>query len=305
MSRLAGVAVLSLAAFVLAGATLPARAQDKSRVRVKPAPVDEKVASIDEALRHSGLRNHLTRVRVRMKQTIEDNNPNLDADVRQWLWRTLDVSFSPEAYTKPVKQALLDNYDADFLTRVLVWYHFPAGKKMVRLEHSGVEPGQDQARNKYLATLENRQPSEERLVAIFRIDEASRASEGTFGAIRAVVDGWNRGIEQVMPEQSQQRAAQGAIARNMFRAQMRDAVSEEVLRELTYTYRGATDAELQAYAEFLESDAGKWFFSTASKGQQAFLEKAVDKVAETYVNTMYVDQTTRPRSRNSRVPATQ
>ena len=240
-----------------------------------------------------------------MKQTIEDNNPNLDADVRQWLWRTLDVSFSPEAYTKPVKQALLDNYDADFLTRVLVWYHFPAGKKMVRLEHSGVEPGQDQARNKYLAALENRQPSEERLVAIFRIDEASRASEGTFGAIRAVVDGWNRGIEQVMPEQSQQRAAQGAIARNMFRAQMRDAVSEEVLRELMYTYRGATDAEIQAYAEFLESDAGKWFFSTAYKGQQAFLEKAVDKVAETYVNTIYVDQTTRPRSTNSRVPATQ
>jgi hypothetical protein len=305
MSRLAGVAVLSLAAFVLAGATLPARAQDKSRVRVKPAPVDDKVAGIDEALRRSGLRNHLTRVRVRMKQTIEDNNPDLDADVRQWLWRTLDVSFSPEAYTKPVKQALLDNYDADFLTRVLVWYHFPAGKKMVRLEHSGVEPGQDQARNKYLATLENRQPSEERLVAIFRIDEASRASEGTFGAIRAVVDGWNRGIEQVMPEPSQQRAAQGAIARNMFRAQMRDAVSEEVLRELMYTYRGATDAELQAYAEFLESDAGKWFFSTAYKGQQAFLEKAVDKVAETYVNTLYADQTTRPRSRNSRVPATQ
>jgi hypothetical protein len=292
MNRFARVAVLSLAGLLLAGATLPAGAQNKSRARAKAAPVDERAAGIDEALRVSGLRNHLTRVRLRLKQTIDDNNPNLDADVRRWLWRTLDLAFSPDAYAKPVKQALFDNYDADFLTRVLVWYNFPAGRKMVRLEQSGAEPGQSQARDRYLATLENRQPSEERLVTIFRIDEASRASEGTFGAIRAVVIGWNRGIEQVMSEQAQQRAAQGEIARDVFRAQMRDTVSEEVLRELMYTYRGASDAELRAYAEFLESDAGKWFFSTAYKGQQAFLEKAVDKVAEAYVNTISVNETT-------------
>lgn len=296
MSRLARLATLSLAAFLLAGAALPAQAQDKSRARPKPAAGDEKSAGIDEALRLSGLRNHLTGVRVRMKQILEDSNPTLDPDVRQWLWQTLDVSFSSEAYTTPVNQALLDNYDADALTRVLIWYRSATGKKMVRLEQSGVGPGQSQARKKYLATLEDKQPSEERFVAVFRIDEASRASEGTFGAIKAVVNGWNRGIEQVMSEQGRQRAAQGEIARDVFRARMRDTVSEEVLREMMYTYRDATDTELRAYAEFLESDAGKWFFNTAYKGQQAFLEKAVDKVAEEYVSTIYVEKTTRPPS---------
>lgn len=300
MSRLARLATLSLAAFLFVGAALPAEAQDKSRARPKPvppAPIDERSAGIDETLRVSGLRNHLTGVRVRMMQILEDNNPNLDPDVRQWLWQTLDVSFSPGAYTKPVKQALLDNYDADALTRVLIWYRSANGKKMVKLEQSGVEPGQIQARKKYLATLEDRQPSEERLVAVFRIDEASRASEGTFGAIRAVVNGWNRGIEQVISEQGRQRAAQAEIARDVFRAQMRDTVSEDVLREMMYTYRDATDAVLRAYAEFLESDAGKWFFNTAYKGQQAFLEKAVDKVAEEYITTIHVKKTTRPPSR--------
>ena len=115
------MATLSLAAFLLSGAALPAQTQDKSRARPKPAPVDEKSAGIGEALRLSGLRNHLTGVRVRMEQILEDNNPTLDPDVRQWLWQTLDVSFSPEPYTKPVKQALLDSYDADALTRVLIW----------------------------------------------------------------------------------------------------------------------------------------------------------------------------------------
>jgi len=286
MSRLVRLATLSLAAFLLAGAALAAQAQDKSRVRPKPALVDEKSAGLDQALRLSGLRNHLTGIRVRMKQILEDKNPTLDPDVRQWLWQTLDVSFSPGAYTKAVKQALLDNYDADALTRVLMWYRSATGKKMVRLEQSGVEPGQTPARRKYPATLEDKQPSEGRLVAVFRIDEASRASEGTFGAIKAVVTGWNRGIEQVMPEQGRQRAAQGEVARDVFRAQMRDTVSEDVLREMMDTYHDATGAELRTYAEFLESDAGKWFFNTAYKGQQAFLEQAVDTVAKKYVSTI-------------------
>jgi hypothetical protein len=299
MRRLARLAALSLAAFLLAWAALPAQSQDKSRARPRPAPVDEQSAGIDGALRLSGLRNHLTGLRVRMKQILEDINPTLDPDVRQWLWQTLDVSFSPKAYTKPVKQALLDNHDADALTRVLIWYRSATGKKMVRLEQSGVEPGHTQARKKYLATLEDKQPSEDRLVAVFRIDEASRTSEGTFGAIKAVVNGWNRGIEQVMSEEGPHRAAQGEIARDVFRAQIRDTVGEDVLREMMYTYRDATDTELRAYAEFLESDAGKWFFNTAYKGQQAFLEKAVDKVAEEYAGTIYVKKTTRPPSRTA------
>jgi len=306
MSRLARLAAVSLAALLLAGAALPAQAQDKSRARPKSAPTappaapkDGKSTGVDEAMRISGLQNHLAGVRLRMKQILENDNPNLDPDVRQWLWQTLDVSFSPEAYTRPVKQALLDSYDADALTRVLIWYRSATGKRMVTLERSGAEPGQGPARNKYLATLENKQPSEERLVAVFRIDDASRASEGTFGAIKAVVNGWNRGIEEVMSEQGRQRAAQGEIARDVFRAQMRDTVSDGVLREMMYTYRDATDAELRSYAEFLESDAGKWFFNTAYKGQQAFLEKAVDKVAEEYVNTIYVKKTTRPPSRTA------
>jgi hypothetical protein len=75
---------------------------------------------------------------------------------------------------------------------------------------------------------------------------------------------------------------------------MRDTVSEDVLREMMYTYRDATDTELRAYAEFLESDTGKWFINTAYKGKQAFLEKAADKVAEEYVRTIAPPSTPPP-----------
>jgi hypothetical protein len=50
--------------------------------------------------------------------------------------------------------------------------------------------------------------------------------------------------------------------------QIRDMVTDDVLREMLYMYRGASDIELRAYVEFLESEAGNWFFKTIYQGQQ-------------------------------------
>lgn len=296
MSRLARVATLSLGAFLLAGAAVPARALDERRARAKAAPVDEKSAGIDEAMRISGVRTHLTFVRSHMKQIL-DEDQRLDDDARRWLTRSINGAFSPEAYARPIRQALLDHYDADALARVLIWYRSPTGKKMVRLEQSGAEPGQLQARRQYLATLESKQPSEDRLVLIFRIDEASRASEATFAADKALTNGWNLGIQQVPSATEWREVTQTQIALDIFRAQLRDVVSEEILRDMMYVYRDAADGELRAYAEFLESDAGAWFFTTVYKGQQALVEKAADKVAEDFVNSIQQKQTTRPPSK--------
>lgn len=305
MSRLARLATLSLAAFLLAGAALPAQAQDKSRARPKPAPPaprDEKSASVDEVLRLSGMSVQLGAVRDRLKKVIDDD-PRVDYDVRRWVGGMLDESFSPEASGKSVRQALLDNYDADAMARVLAWYRTPTARKLVRLEQSMGDKAQAAAQTKYLATLEDKQPSEERLVLVFRIDEGTRASEEAMAALRTAANGWNLGIQQVMSDRGRERVQQIERILTLYRAQLRDVMSEDILREMMYVYREATDTELRSYAEFLESDAGKWFFGRVFKGQEAFLEKATETVAQDYVNSIEQKQTRRPPSKPEPAPA--
>src|SRR6266545_4870966 len=111
MSRLARVATLSLAAFLLAWAALPAQAQDKSRARAKPTPVDEKSARVDEALRLSNLKDHLGAIRTRLQAFLDASSTGYDT--KQWVAGSFKTAYAPEAYTKPIRQALLDNYDAD------------------------------------------------------------------------------------------------------------------------------------------------------------------------------------------------
>ena len=289
---IAALLVLGLADLDFTGR---AQAQDKGRTRQKAPPLlpDDRSARVDEALRISGIRSHLALVRARMKQILDDD-PRVDYDARRWLAHTLDAAFSPEAYAKPIRQALLEGYDGDALTRVLIWYRSATGRKMTRLEQAATDPGVAPARKIYLASLENKQPSDYRLVLIFSLDEASRASEGTFAAEKAAVNGWNRGIEQILSGPERQEVAQTQVALDVFRAQIRDMVSDDILREMLYTYREATDIELRAYVEFLESDAGKWFFKTVYQGQQALVEKAVDKVADDFVATVLTKRVTRP-----------
>jgi hypothetical protein len=294
MSRLVRLAAFSLATvLLLSGAIVPAHAQDKGRARPKTAPVDEKSARVDEALRLSGMPVQLGAVRGRLKKVIDDD-PLVDYDVRRWVGGMLDASFSPEAYTRPVRQALLDQYDADAMARVLAWYRTPAARKLVRLEQSLGDKAQAAEQKAYLATLEDKQPSQERLVLIFRIDEGTRASENTMAALKTAANGWNLGIQQVISERGRERVRQTERVLSVYRAQIRDVLSEDLLREMMYVYRQATDTDLRSYAEFLESDAGKWFFGTVFKGQEAFLEKATDKVAQDYVNSIEQNQTARP-----------
>jgi hypothetical protein len=294
-SALVVIAALLVLGFVDPVTTAGAQTPDKGRGRNKasPAPPDERGARVDEAMRVSGIRSHLALVRIRMKQIL-DEDPRVDYDARRWLAQILDAAFSPEAFAKPIRQALLDGYDVDSLARVVAWYRSATGRKVVRLEQAATEPGIAQARKAYLASLENKQPSDYRLVLIFSLDEASRASEGTFAAEKAAVNGWNRGIEQILSGEERQQVAQTQVALDVFRAQIRDMVTDDVLREMLYTYREASDVELRAYVEFLESDAGKWFFRTVYQGQQAVVEKAVDKVADDFVATVLTKRLTRP-----------
>src|SRR5713101_7714769 len=136
-SALIFIAALLVLGFADAETIASAQAQDKGRRpdKTSPAPLDDKGARVDEAMRVSGIRSHLALVRIRMRQIL-DEDPRVDYDARRWLAQTLDAAFSPETFAKPIRQALLDGYDGDALSRVLVWYRSATGRKIARLEQA-------------------------------------------------------------------------------------------------------------------------------------------------------------------------
>ena len=268
--------VALLAAF--AGA---AQAQDKAPTRPATTPYDERSIRVEEALRVSHLKAYLATIRARLLGYLDADQTG--SETRQRIARSVKTAHSPEAYLSSIKLALLQRFDADALARVTTWYRSPIGRRLVRLDEAAQEPGPPVARRKYFAALEDKQPSDYRLVLIFSIDEAAQASAGIAGALQASIDGWSLGIERLGGGGKPPEIRQVEAAISKYRAQIRDDVADDVLRELMFTYRDASDADLRGYAEFLESDAGKWFIGSALTAHRAYFESATDKIAEDLV----------------------
>jgi len=292
--RLGRRAPLWTAVLLTAALTGPASAQDRAPGRMNADSPDERRVRVEEALRLSDLKADLAAIRTRLLGYLDADQP----ETRQRIVGSLKTVYAPAGYLMMTTQALLDHYDADALTHVLAWYRSPVGRKITRLEAAAQAPGQRAAQTRYWAGLEERRPSDYRLVLIFSIDEAAHTSAATAGALKASMEGWTLGIEQLAGERETQEIRQIETALGKYRAKSPDDVADDVLRELMYIYRGATDADLRAYAEFLESDAGKWFTGTAFKTHQAFFNTAPDHIAADFINTATGNQTLRPPQRS-------
>ena len=292
---------------LLAGVAASASAQDKAPGHLNADLLDERRARVEEALRLSDLKTDLAAIRTRLLGYLDADQP----ETSQWIAGSLKTVYAPAAYLKVITQALLDRYDADAMTHVLAWYRSPLGRKITRLEAAAQASRRRADRTRYLAGLEERQPSDYRLVLIFSIDEAAHTSAATTGALTTSMDGWALGIEQLAGERETQEIRQTEAALGKFRAKSRDDVADDVLRELIYIYRDATDADLRAYVEFLESEAGTWFSGTAFKAHQAYFNTAADHIAADFVHTATRTQfppppqpVTKPPERNTRTPLT-
>jgi len=134
-----------------------AQAQEKGRGRDKGSLSlpDDKGARVDEAMRISGIRSHLAFVRIRMKQILEED-ARVDYDARRWLAQTLDAAFSPEAFARPIRQALLDGYDIE-LRAYVEFLESDAGKWFFKTVDQGqqalVERAVDKVADDFVATV--------------------------------------------------------------------------------------------------------------------------------------------------------
>ncbi len=72
-SALVVIAALLVLGFVDPVTTASAQTPDKGggRSKASPAPLGERGARVDEAMRVSGIRSHLALVRIRMKQILD------------------------------------------------------------------------------------------------------------------------------------------------------------------------------------------------------------------------------------------
>ncbi len=180
--------------------------------------------------------------------------------------RIMHRAYSREKFNRVQKQSFLENYKPQYVFSGVQWYRSSLGKKLMRLENEANNPASQPARDLFVENLLSSPPSEERAFLVEEIERASTMTEASkilyLGYVKLMYP-FNKTIQGKRP---------GNVLR-LLEESITEPMREIVLRGLLFSFKDIKDKELEKYAEFLNSRAGRWFGQTTLKGFEKGIKK--------------------------------
>lgn len=223
-----------------------------------PAPADAGPARdklIEDLLVASGLKQQLSQLPQKLLAGVRQSGKQqtkASPAVLKAIENTVAESFSAQGFHDRVSAGLKKNFDDKRMQALLKDFSTPAAKRMVELEQA--LPSQREFAQ-FARSAAATRPPPQRASLIKRIDSASRASdlaiEVAFASMKGVALGAVGGGA----------AKAAAVDRTIEkqRASATNKVRNATLLNLAFSYRNASDTDLEEYAKFYEKENSKWF----------------------------------------------
>ena len=93
-------------------------------------------------------------------------------------------------------------------------------------------------------------------------------------------------VNRARPPDERQATAQVERQIQELRGLARAKLAQATVMFMLYQYRSLTDEELQQYADFLASDAGRWYSATMSKAMNRTVAVAAQRAATEVVRAV-------------------
>ena len=227
-----------------------ATAAGKAAAPADAGPTRDKL--VEDLLVASGLKQTLSQLPQKLMAGFrQSGKPKASAAVLKAMETAVAESFSAQGFHGRVSAALKKDFDQKRVQTLLKDYAAPGAKRMVEQEQASSRP---EELAQFARSAAATRPSPARAALIKRIDAAIRASdlavEVAFSSMKGLaLSATGGGAEKaaaVDKAMEKQRAASTVNIRNA------------TLLNLAYSYRNASDADLQEYAKFYETENSKW-----------------------------------------------
>jgi hypothetical protein len=222
------------------------------------APADSGAARdklIEDVLVASGLKQQLSQLPQKLMAGVRQSgkqSTKASPAVLKAIENPVTESFSAQESHDRVSAGLKNNFDEKRMQALLNDFSAPAAKRMIELQQAS--PSQEEFAQ-FARSAAATRPSPQRTSLIKRIDTATRASDlaidAAFSSMKGVASGAVGG--------GAEKAAAVDKAIEKQRASATNNIRNATLFNLAFSYRNASDAELEEYAKFYETENSKWF----------------------------------------------
>ena len=231
----------------------PIKTQPVTAVKpAAPAPTPDKL--IADLLAASGMNQQLNQLPQQLIAGVRQSSKQqskLSPAVLAAMETAVTESYTAQNFRDRLGADLKKNFEQKRVQALLSDYAAPTAKRMLQLEQAEAPPENLAARVQLASRL-----SPQRKELIKRIDAATRASElaveTAFVSTKALASGG-------LSEQARKGAALDKAIEKQ-RAAITANIRNATFTNLAFTYKDASDAELDAYAKFYEADNSRWFY---------------------------------------------
>jgi hypothetical protein len=263
----------------------PEAARPAAPATREPAP-KAGAASADEVLELSGVRPQLAATPAKMAGEFRPRSGRLNAEDTAALEQILARHFDAERLYGQVRAEFKRRADARKLGDVAEWLRSPLGAKITALEVAA-GPQSDAAQRAIAFPPGGRGgPSAARVALVERIDWTAGITDGSLETMLAVARALAMAMNRALPPDERQTTAQIERHMQQLRGQARARLAQSTVAFMLYQYRSLEDDELQQYADFLASDAGRWYSATMSKAMNRTIALGAQRAASEVIRAI-------------------
>jgi hypothetical protein len=218
----------------------------------------------DELLELSGVKAQLATAALKLGGEFKPRRAQLGPDDVAAFDQVLARNFAVERLYDSLRAEFRRRADAKKMVEVVEWLSSPLGRKITELEvAAALEP--DAGRRATAFAAGRGGPGSARLALVERIDWVAGVTDGSLESILAVARAMTSTLNAALPTDQRQTTEQVERQLQQLRATSRARLAQSVTTFMLYEYRALEDQELEQYAEFLATDAGRWYSATMSK----------------------------------------
>ena len=265
-------------------ATAPARPPASSGR--EPAPRTAAAATADEVLELSGVKSQLAAAPAKMAGEFKPRRGRLNAEDAAALEQILARHFDAERLYSQVRAEFKRRADTRKLGDVAEWLRSPLGQKITALEvAAGLETDAAQ-RTAALAPGGRGGSPPARVALVERIDWTAGITDAALESMLAVARAMAMAMNRAQAPDERQSSAQIERQMQQLRGQARARLAQSTIAFMLYQYRSLEDDELHQYADFLASDAGRWYTATMSKAMNRTVAVSAQRAASEVIRAI-------------------
>ena len=184
-------------------------------------------------------------------------------------------ALTPEHLQSDIRSRLLKSLHPEATLAAMSWLRSDVGKKITTAEVSASSAENRVQFATFFLQLQLERPAPERLQLIRRIEEIAQGSQMATEAWEAIVAAVARALESEYRTTNPQNKKNLEEYLASVRGSVKGMFEQGRLFQGLFTYRTLTDEELKAYAEFLETPAGRDVTQTVNRAVQ---DSAIDAI---------------------------